>query len=60
MNEETYKLHRRFDRIGRLVGDGAMSRLFNSRVTVVGLGGVGSFTGSARPQRDWSPHAGGF
>lgn len=47
MNEETYKLHRRFDRIGRLVGDGAMSRLFNSRVTVVGLGGVGSFAAEA-------------
>jgi tRNA A37 threonylcarbamoyladenosine dehydratase len=47
MNEETYKLHRRFDRIGRLVGDGAMNRLFNSKVTVVGLGGVGSFAAEA-------------
>ena len=47
MNQETYKLHRRFDRIGRLVGDSAMSRLFNSRVTVVGLGGVGSFAAEA-------------
>ena len=47
MNEETYKLHRRFDRIGRLVGDRAMRRLFDARVTVVGLGGVlGSLGGS--------------
>ena len=47
MNEDNYKLHRRFDRIGRLVGDAAMERLFNSRVTVVGLGGVGSFAAEA-------------
>mgnify|MGYP001235731022 CR=1 FL=1 len=47
MNEENYRLHRRFDRIGRLVGDRAMSRLFNARVTVVGLGGVGSFAAEA-------------
>lgn len=47
MNEETYKLHRRFDRIGRLVGDRAMRRLFDARVTVVGLGGVGSFAAEA-------------
>jgi len=39
----TYKLHRRFDRMGRLVGDAGMSRLFGSHVLVVGLGGVGSF-----------------
>ena len=43
MNEEPYKTHRRFDRIGRLMGDQAMQRLFESRVTVIGLGGVGSF-----------------
>jgi len=41
--ETTYRLHRRFDRIGRLVGDSAMSRLFGAHVMVVGLGGVGSF-----------------
>ena len=38
-----YILHRRFDRMGRLVGDSAMQRLFDSRVMVVGLGGVGSW-----------------
>jgi tRNA A37 threonylcarbamoyladenosine dehydratase len=41
--DENYKLHRRFDRIGRLVGDHGMARLFSSRVAVIGLGGVGSF-----------------
>ena len=41
--ETRYRLHRRFDRIGRLVGDAGMSRLFAARVAVIGLGGVGSF-----------------
>lgn len=41
--ETPYRLHRRFDRIGRLVGDAAMARLFSSHVMVIGLGGVGSF-----------------
>jgi tRNA A37 threonylcarbamoyladenosine dehydratase len=41
--ETAYRLHRRFDRIARLVGDQAMSRLFGAHVMVVGLGGVGSF-----------------
>ena len=41
--ETRYRLHRRFDRIGRLVGDAAMERLFRAHVMVVGLGGVGSF-----------------
>jgi tRNA A37 threonylcarbamoyladenosine dehydratase len=41
--DENYKLHRRFDRIGRLVGDAGMAKLFGSRVAVIGLGGVGSF-----------------
>jgi tRNA A37 threonylcarbamoyladenosine dehydratase len=41
--EDDYKLHRRFDRMGRLVGDDAMKRLFASKVMIVGLGGVGSF-----------------
>ena len=41
--ESNYVLHRRFDRMGRLVGDANMSRLFNAHVMVVGLGGVGSW-----------------
>lgn len=39
-----YKLHRRFDRIARLVGDRAMARLESAHVIVMGVGGVGSFT----------------
>jgi tRNA A37 threonylcarbamoyladenosine dehydratase len=41
--ETVYRLHRRFDRIGRLVGDAGMERLLGAHVMVVGLGGVGSF-----------------
>jgi len=41
--ETSYRLHRRFDRIGRLVGDTGMERLLGAHVMVVGLGGVGSF-----------------
>ena len=41
---ETYKLHRRFDRMGRLVGDDKMKKLMSSHVMVIGLGGVGSWT----------------
>lgn len=40
---ETYRLHRRFDRMGRLVGDEAMKTLMNSHVMIIGLGGVGSW-----------------
>jgi len=40
--DDSYKLHRRFDRLGRLVGDAGMERLFGARVLVVGVGGVGS------------------
>ncbi len=40
---ENYKLHRRFDRMGRLVGDVGMKRLMGSHVMVIGLGGVGSW-----------------
>lgn len=40
---ENYKLHRRFDRMGRLVGDTAMKRLMDSHVMIIGLGGVGSW-----------------
>ena len=40
---ETYKLHRRFDRMGRLVGDPKMKKIMNAHVAVIGLGGVGSY-----------------
>ncbi len=40
---ENYKLHRRFDRLARLIGDGSMKRLMQSHVMIVGLGGVGSW-----------------
>lgn len=42
-SEQAYRLHRRFDRIGRLVGDAAMRKLLSSHVMVIGLGGVGSW-----------------
>ncbi len=42
-----YRLHRRFDRMARLVGDGAMEKLFKSHVLVAGLGGVGSWAAEA-------------
>ena len=45
--EDDYKLHRRFDRMGRLVGDPGMERLGRSLVVVMGLGGVGSFAAEA-------------
>jgi len=38
-----FKLHRRFDRTGRLLGDPAMERLSSARVVVFGMGGVGSY-----------------
>ncbi len=38
-----FKLHRRFDRTGRLLGDSGMQRLAGARVIVFGLGGVGSY-----------------
>jgi tRNA threonylcarbamoyladenosine dehydratase len=41
--ETPYQLHRRFDRLARLVGEPAIEQLFRSHVMVVGLGGVGSF-----------------
>lgn len=44
---ETYRLHRRFDRIGRLVGDPVMEKLFQTHVMIVGVGGVGSFAAEA-------------
>ena len=41
--DKDYILHRRFDRMGRLIGDDAMTRLFKSHVMIIGLGGVGSW-----------------
>ncbi len=43
ITEDNYTLHRRFDRMGRLVGDDMMKKLFKSHVMVIGLGGVGSW-----------------
>ncbi|HMA92058.1 MAG TPA: tRNA threonylcarbamoyladenosine dehydratase [Polyangiaceae bacterium] len=45
--ESEYQLHRRFDRIARLIGEPQVERLHHSRVMVIGLGGVGSFAGEA-------------
>ena len=45
--ETPYKLHRRFDRLGRLFGDEAVKALLRLRVAVFGLGGVGSFAAEA-------------
>jgi len=45
--ESAYRLHRRFDRMGRLVGDAAMAKLLASHVMVIGLGGVGSWAAEA-------------
>lgn len=45
--EDNYTLHRRFDRMGRLVGDNMMKKLFNSHVMLIGLGGVGSWAAEA-------------
>jgi tRNA A37 threonylcarbamoyladenosine dehydratase len=44
---QAYRLHRRFDRMGRLVGDPAMRKLQDSHVMVIGLGGVGSWAAEA-------------
>ncbi|MEZ0390757.1 MAG: ThiF family adenylyltransferase [Pseudobdellovibrionaceae bacterium] len=41
--ENKYVMHRRFDRMGRLVGDAAMEKLFRTHVMIIGLGGVGSW-----------------
>ncbi|MFZ3231621.1 MAG: tRNA threonylcarbamoyladenosine dehydratase [Pseudobdellovibrio sp.] len=43
IKEDNYTLHRRFDRMGRLVGDDMMKKLFNTHAMVIGLGGVGSW-----------------
>jgi tRNA A37 threonylcarbamoyladenosine dehydratase len=39
--------HRRFDRAARLLGDAGIERLARSTVTVLGLGGVGSYAAEA-------------
>jgi tRNA A37 threonylcarbamoyladenosine dehydratase len=41
--QKPFRLHRRFDRTGRLLGDAGMQRLAAARVLVLGLGGVGSY-----------------
>lgn len=43
IQEDNYTLHRRFDRMGRLVGDEMMKKMFNTHVVIIGLGGVGSW-----------------
>lgn len=43
IKEDNYTLHRRFDRMGRLVGDDMMKKIFSTHVMVIGLGGVGSW-----------------
>lgn len=43
IRETPYVLHRRFDRMGRLVGDAAMEKIFRAHIMVFGLGGVGSW-----------------
>lgn len=41
--ETKYVLHRRFDRMGRLVGDEKMEKLLATHAMIIGLGGVGSW-----------------
>src|SRR5690606_12201471 len=41
------RLHRRFDRTARLIGESAMERLARSHVVVFGMGGVGSYAAEA-------------
>ena len=41
--EKPFRLHRRWDRTARLVGDPGMERLAKAHVVVFGLGGVGSY-----------------
>lgn len=40
---DEYVMHRRFDRMGRLVGDETMARIYKTHAMVIGLGGVGSW-----------------
>ncbi|NOY26857.1 MAG: tRNA threonylcarbamoyladenosine dehydratase [Oligoflexia bacterium] len=41
------RIHRRWDRLGRLLGDDGVTRLHDAHVMVIGLGGVGSWTAEA-------------
>ena len=41
--DKKWRLHRRWDRAARLLGESTMERLAHSTVTIFGLGGVGSF-----------------
>jgi tRNA threonylcarbamoyladenosine dehydratase len=43
VKESRYLVHRRFDRMARLIGEPSLERLFRSHALVIGLGGVGSF-----------------
>lgn len=47
IEETKYVLHRRFDRIGRLIGDDSMEKLMRTHVMIIGLGGVGSWAAEA-------------
>lgn len=44
---EAIKVHRRFDRVARLMGEDAIARMHRARVVVFGVGGVGSFAAEA-------------
>lgn len=46
-SEPSLRTHRRFDRAARLFSEAGLHRLMKSRVLVVGVGGVGSFTAEA-------------
>ena len=45
--ETVYRTHRRFDRAARLFSEPGLHKLMGSRVVIVGVGGVGSFTAEA-------------
>src|SRR5690606_24477513 len=46
-DDVAYRTHRRFDRAARLFSEPGLHRLMQSRVVVVGVGGVGSFAAEA-------------
>ena len=37
---DAHRLHRRFDRVARLLGEDAIARLHRARVVIFGVGGV--------------------
>ncbi len=45
--EVVYRTHRRFDRAARLFSEPGLHQLMASRVLIIGVGGVGSFTAEA-------------